>query len=83
MMRGYSITNLSEINFKAHIFCQIGLDRLLAIILGTNNIRDSIAFPKTHTGCDATVGSPSMIKNDILNEYGLTMESKPLKKDKS
>jgi aspartyl-tRNA synthetase len=53
-----------------------GLDRLISILVGTNNIRDVIAFPKTHMGNDMMVNSPSSIPNDLLHQYGLTLDER-------
>ncbi|CAG2172875.1 unnamed protein product, partial [Oppiella nova] len=39
----------------------LGLDRLLATVLGTDSIRDVIAFPKSAHGRDLMAGSPTAI----------------------
>ncbi|SCU91971.1 LAMI_0E08152g1_1 [Lachancea mirantina] len=54
-----------------HAGFAIGFDRMCAMICGTTSIRDVIAFPKTATGSDLVVGSPSVVGNDVLRSYHL------------
>ncbi|CAG8597053.1 9976_t:CDS:10, partial [Paraglomus brasilianum] len=51
----------------------LGFDRLMAITCGTSSIRDVIAFPKSSSGSDLLVSSPSTISKSHLAEYGLRL----------
>ena len=48
-----------------------GVDRLVAILAGEENIREVIAFPKTQSGLDPMTGSPTNILDKHLTELGL------------
>ncbi len=48
-----------------------GLDRLVAILAGEENIREVIAFPKTQSGADPMTGSPSPVEPDQLALLGI------------
>ncbi len=48
-----------------------GLDRLVAIVAGEENIREVIAFPKTQSGADPMTGSPTPVDPKQLAILGL------------
>jgi len=50
-----------------------GIDRLVAAIVGEENIREVIAFPKTATGADPLTGAPSEVDEAQLAELGLAL----------
>ena len=52
-----------------------GLDRLLAIICGSNSIRDVIAFPKSHDGKDPMSKAPSDISKDDMDRYHISVKT--------
>jgi aspartyl-tRNA synthetase len=61
-----------------HAGFAIGLDRLVAILAGEENIREVIAFPKTQSGTDPMTNAPTPIEDAQLRELGLTLR-KPTK----
>jgi aspartyl-tRNA synthetase len=61
-----------------HAGFAFGIDRLVAILAGEENIREVIAFPKTQSGADPLTGSPTPIDPAQLTELGLSV--KPPKK---
>ncbi|MFN3484124.1 MAG: aspartate--tRNA ligase [Planctomycetota bacterium] len=49
----------------------LGIDRLAMLILGLDNIRDVITFPKTQSTIDLMTGAPSTIPDKLLKELHL------------
>ncbi len=49
----------------------VGIDRLVAILAGEENIREVIAFPKTQSGADPMTGAPKPLTPAHLAELGL------------
>ena len=49
----------------------MGLDRLVALFAGSDNIRDVMAFPKTAIGSDLMVEAPSPLDEDQLLDLGI------------
>jgi aspartyl-tRNA synthetase len=53
-----------------------GIDRLVAILAGEENIREVIAFPKTQSGTDPMTNSPTRVDPKQLAELGLRLAPK-------
>ncbi|MFN8037906.1 MAG: aspartate--tRNA ligase [Acidimicrobiales bacterium] len=56
-----------------HAGFAFGLDRLVALLAGEENIREVIAFPKTQSGADPLTGAPTPIDARHLDELGLRL----------
>jgi aspartyl-tRNA synthetase len=54
-----------------HAGFAFGIDRLVALLAGEENIREVIAFPKTQSGADPLTGAPGPVDPDQLAELGL------------
>jgi aspartyl-tRNA synthetase len=50
-----------------------GIDRLVAILAGEDNIREVIAFPKTQSGSDPMTNAPTTVNPSQLNELGIRL----------
>jgi aspartyl-tRNA synthetase len=48
-----------------------GIDRLVAILAGEENIREVIAFPKTQSGADPMTNAPTPVDAKQLNDLGI------------
>ena len=48
-----------------------GIDRLVAILAGEENIREVVAFPKTQSGADPMTGSPLPVDPAQLAALGI------------
>ena len=50
-----------------------GVDRVVAILAGRDNIREVIAFPKSTSGADPLTGAPAPVDDIQLRELGLRL----------
>ena len=56
--------------------CGIGLERLIMILCGTDNIKDVVAFPKTATAYDLMADAPGNVDQEQLDALDLIVKEK-------
>ncbi|OIJ07704.1 aspartate--tRNA ligase [Anaerobacillus arseniciselenatis] len=61
----------------------LGLDRLIMILAGRTNLRDTIAFPKTASASDLLTNAPSGVSEAQLKELNLSVIPKKEEKVKA
>ena len=54
-----------------------GIERTCMILVGTENIRDVMAFPKTASAQDLMMDSPGEVDNSQLSELGIKVSEPP------
>ncbi|HEY2215302.1 MAG TPA: amino acid--tRNA ligase-related protein, partial [Acidimicrobiales bacterium] len=60
-----------------HAGFAFGVDRLVAILAGEENIREVIAYPKTQSGADLLTGAPTALPAHVLTELGVRVVVPP------
>ncbi len=60
-----------------HAGFAVGIDRLVAILSGEENIREVIAYPKTQSGSDLLTGAPTPLPAATLAELGIRVVVPP------
>ncbi|MGC8544587.1 aspartate--tRNA ligase [Athalassotoga sp.] len=63
-----------EYGAPPHAGFAIGVDRLVSVMIGVTSLRDVIAFPKTASGTDLMMDTPSEVSEDQLKELGIKLE---------
>lgn len=53
----------------------VGLDRLVAVLAGEDNIREVIAFPKTQSGLDLMTGAPKPVGDRVLRDLSIRVQT--------
>lgn len=57
-----------------HAGCAFGLDRLFMVLMGEDNIREIVAFPKNGSGIDLMMNSPSHVDSAQLVELSIDIK---------
>ncbi|MFW6421496.1 MAG: aspartate--tRNA ligase, partial [Candidatus Bipolaricaulota bacterium] len=67
---------LKALNYGAppHGGIALGLDRMIMLMAGENNIRDVIPFPKTGMGQSPLTGAPIEVSKEQLSELGISIK---------
>jgi len=67
------LLNAFKYGAPPHAGFAFGIDRLVAIFVGEENIREVIAFPKTQSGSDLMTGAPSSLSATAVRDLGLRL----------
>ncbi|MFZ1248898.1 MAG: aspartate--tRNA ligase [Candidatus Saccharimonadales bacterium] len=68
-----AMLNAFKYGAPPHAGCAFGLDRLFMILMGEENIREIVAFPKNGSGLDVMMNSPSVVDEAQLKELAISI----------
>jgi aspartyl-tRNA synthetase len=70
-----AMLNAFKFGAPPHAGCAPGLDRIFMVLMGEDNIREIVAFPKNGSGVDLMMDSPSLVDQTQLDELGVKIAS--------
>ena len=71
------LLNAFRYGVPPHAGIAFGLDRIVMLLAGKENIREVIAFPKTQSGAELLTGAPTPVDPAQLRELGITVRAAP------
>lgn len=66
-----AMINAFKYGAPPHAGCAFGIDRMFMVLIGEDNIREVVAFPKNGSGVDVMSNSPSFVEPEQLRELGI------------
>lgn len=66
-----AMLNAFKYGAPPHAGCAFGVDRIFMVLMGEDNIREVVAFPKNGSGVDLMMNSPSAVDPAQKKELGL------------
>jgi aspartyl-tRNA synthetase len=63
-----AMLNAFKYGAPPHAGCAFGIDRMFMELMGEDNIREVVAFPKNGSGVDVMTNSPSQSSDEQLKE---------------
>jgi aspartyl-tRNA synthetase len=71
-----AMLNAFKFGAPPHAGCAFGVDRILMELMGEDNVREVVAFPKNGSGIDVMTNSPSAIDEQQLKELSIRIDVK-------
>lgn len=68
-----AMLNAFKYGAPPHAGCAFGVDRLFMVLMGEDNIREIVAFPKNGSGVDVMMNSPSAAEPAQLKELSINI----------
>ena len=69
-----AMLNAFKYGAPPHAGCAYGVDRMFMELMGENNIREIVAFPKNGSGQDVMMNSPSTVDSAQLKELHIKVK---------
>jgi aspartyl-tRNA synthetase len=66
-----AMINAFKYGAPPHAGCAFGVDRMFMVLVGEENIREVVAFPKNGSGVDAMMQSPNVVDVEQLDDLNL------------
>lgn len=66
-----AMINAFKYGAPPHAGCAFGVDRMFMVLIGEDNIREVVAFPKNGSGVDVMMNSPSVVEPETIKELSI------------